>query len=70
MTEKKSGLECPACRDTSSRVYWSEPRPGFRVRGRECTLCGHRYATRETLTGGRRVNNPTDTGPQTGYRRP
>ena len=46
-------LPCPACGDERSHVYNTRPQPGGRRRHRECSNCGHRYATVELLDNDR-----------------
>jgi hypothetical protein len=48
-----SGIKCPNCAATASRVVRSEPRAGFVWRRRECLRCRSRFTTTENRPGGR-----------------
>ncbi|HVL14486.1 MAG TPA: hypothetical protein VM529_18075 [Gemmata sp.] len=44
------GISCPTCRGQRLAVsYTHQPAPGVRVRYRECSACGTRMKTRETV---------------------
>lgn len=42
-------MKCPACHAPDSRVLDSRPRDYGVRRRRQCSACGHRFTTRETL---------------------
>lgn len=50
-----SGLHCPACGKRSLKTINSRPTAGGTRRRKECTSCGFRFSTIETLISLRRT---------------
>lgn len=48
------GILCPGCGTPSSRVVNSRPVIGAQMRRHECTRCGGRWTTYETVSGFKR----------------
>lgn len=54
------GIRCPKCNCAVSSVYYTRPRKGVTRRVRICgsPICGHKYPTRESVTGGNQGESP------------
>ena len=50
--ERDAGIRCPRCACQVSRVYYTRGRKNLIRRVRICGFCGHKYSTKESVTGG------------------
>lgn len=46
-----SGIFCPQCGSTDSRVVHTDRGPGYVTRRRNCKRCGQKFVTKESVLG-------------------